>query len=194
MFKDKLRELRLKEGISQYELADKLFVSRSAIAKWENGNGIPSDANLEALCKFFDVSEEWILDRDDMKEVVKNLDKRNNKLLWFILGLVIPLILILLTMIPIFTWACPKNGEICPAVVVYPQPIFVMLYTLNILIAFFPILVYLYQLIFSFIYWKKDFPKSKLIQIINIAISTICFVITFIIAYNVALNKGYMLF
>ena len=108
MFKDKLRELRLKEGISQYELADKLFVSRSAIAKWENGNGIPSDANLEALCKFFDVSEEWILDRDDMKEVVKNLDKRNNKLLWFILGLVIPLILILLTMIPIFTWACPK--------------------------------------------------------------------------------------
>lgn len=192
MFKDKLKELRLKEGISQYELADKLFVSRSAIAKWENGNGIPSDANLEALCKFFDVSEEWILDRDDMKEVVKKLDKRNNKLLWFILGLVIPLILILLTMIPIFNWEC--QGEICPAVVVYPQPIFVMLYTLNILIAFIPILIYLYQFIFSFIYWKKDFPKSKLIQIINIAISIVCFIITFIIAYNVALNKGYMLF
>ena len=193
MFKDKLRELRLKEGISQYELADKLFVSRSAIAKWENGNGIPSDANLEALCKFFDVSEEWILDRDDMKEVVKNLDKRNNKLLWFILGLIIPLILILLTMIPIFTWEC-RQGEICAAVVVYPQPIFVMLYTLNILTAFIPILIYLYQLIFSFIYWKKDFPKSKLIQIINIAISIVCFIITFVIAYNVALNKGYMLF
>ena len=34
MFKDKLKELREKEGLSQQELADKLFVSRSAIAKW----------------------------------------------------------------------------------------------------------------------------------------------------------------
>lgn len=55
MFKDKLKKLREQKGISQYELADKLYVSRSAIAKWENGNGIPSDVNLEALCKFFGV-------------------------------------------------------------------------------------------------------------------------------------------
>ena len=58
MFKDKLKELREQEGMSQYELADKLFVSRSAIAKWESGNGIPSDVNLEAICEFFGVEEE----------------------------------------------------------------------------------------------------------------------------------------
>ena len=51
MFKDKLKELREKEGLSQQELADKLFVSRSAVAKWENGNGIPSDVNLDAICE-----------------------------------------------------------------------------------------------------------------------------------------------
>ena len=34
MFKDRLKELRQKEGLSQYELADKIFVSRSVIAKW----------------------------------------------------------------------------------------------------------------------------------------------------------------
>ena len=62
MFKDRLKELRQKEGLSQYELADKIFVSRSVIAKWEGGSGIPSTANLEALCKFFDVDEEWLLD------------------------------------------------------------------------------------------------------------------------------------
>lgn len=58
MFKDKLKELRIQKGISQYELADKLSVSRSAIAKWENGNDIPSDVNLEAIYEFFDVEEE----------------------------------------------------------------------------------------------------------------------------------------
>ena len=76
-FKDKLKELRIQKGISQYELAEKLFVSRSAIAKWESGNGIPSDVNLEAICEFFGVEEEWLLDRKDMKEMVENLDKKN---------------------------------------------------------------------------------------------------------------------
>lgn len=58
MFKDKLKELRIQKGISQYELADKLSVSRSAITKWENGNDIPSDVNFEAIYEFFDVEEE----------------------------------------------------------------------------------------------------------------------------------------
>lgn len=99
MFKDKLKELRMQKGISQYELAENLFVSRSAIAKWENGNGIPSDVNLEAICEFFNVEEEWLLDRGDIKEVVKNLDKKNRKVLLFVLGLVIPLLLILLSIL-----------------------------------------------------------------------------------------------
>ena len=72
MFKDRLKELRQKEGLSQYELADKIFVSRSVIAKWEGGSGIPSTANLEALCKFFDVDEEWLLDREDLKAAVES--------------------------------------------------------------------------------------------------------------------------
>ena len=70
MFKDKLKELRLKEGLSQQELADKLCVSRSTIAKWENGIGIPSDINLEALCEFFGVEEEWILCRKELKNII----------------------------------------------------------------------------------------------------------------------------
>lgn len=76
MFKDKLKELREKEGLSQQGLADKLFVSRSAIAKWENGNGIPSDVNLEAICKFFDIKEEWLLDREELKVTLKNIDNK----------------------------------------------------------------------------------------------------------------------
>lgn len=87
MFKDKLKELREKECLSQQELADKLFVSRSAVAKWENGNGIPSDVNLDAICKFFNIDEESLLDKSTLKEVIKNVEiiKRNMFILSFLL-------------------------------------------------------------------------------------------------------------
>ena len=40
-FADKLKELRKQKGISQEQLAEKIYVSRQAITKWESGNGIP---------------------------------------------------------------------------------------------------------------------------------------------------------
>ena len=54
-FREKLRKLRLERGLSQQELADGIFVSRSAVAKWENGLGLPSEASREALAAFFGV-------------------------------------------------------------------------------------------------------------------------------------------
>ena len=77
MFKDKLKELRRKKGLSQQELADKIYVSRSAICKWEMGNGVPSEINIESLCTFFEVDEEWLFDREDLKEGIK-ITKRNH--------------------------------------------------------------------------------------------------------------------
>ena len=47
--------------MSQQELADKLFVSRSAVAKWENGNGLPSDTNLDAICAFFNIDQNKLM-------------------------------------------------------------------------------------------------------------------------------------
>ena len=54
-FREKLRKLRTERGLSQRELADGVFVSRSAVAKWENGLGLPSEASREALAVFFGV-------------------------------------------------------------------------------------------------------------------------------------------
>ncbi len=54
-FKDKLRKLREEQGLSQAELAKKIYASRSAVAKWENGLGLPGEASLTALADFFGV-------------------------------------------------------------------------------------------------------------------------------------------
>ena len=192
MFKDKLKELRIQKGISQYELAEKLFVSRSAIAKWENGNGIPSDVNLEAICEFFGVEEEWLLDRKDIKKMVENLDKKNSKVLWFVLGIVIPFLLIVLSILGFFKWDC--GDEICISLFVPNRSVFILLAENNIAIVIFALLVYLYQIVFSFIYWKKDFKNGKIIQIINLAVSVVCFIVTFIIAYNIGIEENFRLF
>ena len=58
-FKEKLKKLRTEKGLSQQALADAIYVSRSAVAKWENGLGWPSADSLEALTAFFGVEDTW---------------------------------------------------------------------------------------------------------------------------------------
>lgn len=70
-FGERLKELRRKRGLSQAALAKAVYVSRSAVAKWENGLGIPSDDNLQALCDYFGVEEGWLLDRRDLKRQIR---------------------------------------------------------------------------------------------------------------------------
>lgn len=54
-FKEKLKKIRTENGLSQEALADAVHISRSAIAKYENGNGNPSEETLKALAVYFGV-------------------------------------------------------------------------------------------------------------------------------------------
>ena len=56
-FKDRLKKLRQERNISQQGLADSIYVSRSAVAKWENGLGIPNKTSYEALLEYFNITE-----------------------------------------------------------------------------------------------------------------------------------------
>lgn len=59
--KDVILELRTKRGLSQDELAEKLYVTRQAVSRWENGETIPNTETLKLLSKFFDVSINTLL-------------------------------------------------------------------------------------------------------------------------------------
>ena len=59
--KDIIRELRTKKGLSQDELAEKVFVTRQAVSRWENGETIPNTETLKLLSKLFDVSINTLL-------------------------------------------------------------------------------------------------------------------------------------
>ena len=59
--KDVLLELRTKNGLSQDELADKIFVTRQAVSRWENGDTVPNTETLKLLSKEFNVSINTLL-------------------------------------------------------------------------------------------------------------------------------------
>lgn len=70
-FKDKLKKLRTDRGISQQALADAIFVSRSAVAKWENGLGYPNEESLTALQKYFGVDGDYFITKEPETVIVE---------------------------------------------------------------------------------------------------------------------------
>ena len=63
MFADKLKEIRLKNSLSQSSLAEMLGVTQSAVANWERGNRIPDVDTLAVLAERFSVSVDCLLDK-----------------------------------------------------------------------------------------------------------------------------------
>ena len=74
-FKERLKKLRGKRGVSQESLAKSIYVSRSAVAKWENGLGLPGRSSYETLLLYFDISETE-LPLCDNDEIMVSKNKR----------------------------------------------------------------------------------------------------------------------
>ena len=61
-FNEKLQELRKQKGLTQEDLAERLYVSRTAVSKWESGRGYPNIDSLKEISKYFSVSIDDCLD------------------------------------------------------------------------------------------------------------------------------------
>ena len=78
----KLKRIRSKFGLSQEQLAEIMNVSRQAITKWENDNGLPDVSNLKELSKVFDLTVDYLLDDNNSLPALsmkKELDKNKYK-------------------------------------------------------------------------------------------------------------------
>ena len=77
--KDKLQELRKNIGFTQEELARALYVSRTAISKWESGRGYPSIDSLKEIAKFFNVTIDELLSGEQLLTLAEESNKQTNK-------------------------------------------------------------------------------------------------------------------
>jgi len=97
--KDKIKELRIKNNMLQKDLAEKCFVSRSAVAKWENGLGMPSEDSIEKLCEIFEIERSVLMENQNNEEshIRKNKSIKSLKIIVIVLA---SLLVIILSLIP----------------------------------------------------------------------------------------------
>ena len=76
-FGEKLQQLRKGRGLTQEELAQALFVSRTAVSKWESGRGYPSIDSLKELAKFFSVTVDELLSGEKILSIAEKENRAN---------------------------------------------------------------------------------------------------------------------
>ena len=76
-FHEKLQELRKNRGLTQEELAEALYVSRTAISKWESGRGYPSIDSLKELSNYFSVTIDDLLSGEKLLSIAEKENEAN---------------------------------------------------------------------------------------------------------------------
>ena len=75
-FNKKLQQLRKQKGLTQEELAEALYVSRTAISKWESGRGYPNIDSLKALARYFGVTIDELLSGEELLTIAEEDNKQ----------------------------------------------------------------------------------------------------------------------
>ena len=101
-FSEKLQELRKSRSMTQEELAEDLFVSRTAISKWESGRGYPSIDSLKEISRFFSVTIDDLICSDEMITVAENEKKEFADKYVSLICNVLDILLAILLFIPAF--------------------------------------------------------------------------------------------
>ena len=115
-FHEKLQELRKSRSLTQEELAEALFVSRTAISKWESGRGYPSIDSLKEISSYFSVSIDDLLSGEQLISIAEKENKSNlNRVCDLLLGFV-DLFSLMLIFLPL-----------------YPKPVDGYVYSVNLL-------------------------------------------------------------
>ena len=78
-FNKKLQELRKQKGLTQVELAELLYVSRTAVSKWESGRGYPNIESLKAISKYFSISLDELLSGEEILAIAEKDHKEKER-------------------------------------------------------------------------------------------------------------------
>lgn len=78
-FNEKLQQLRTGKNLTQEQLAEQLYVSRTAISKWESGKGYPNIESLKCISKFFSVTIDELLSGEELITLAETENRSNLK-------------------------------------------------------------------------------------------------------------------
>lgn len=101
-FHEKLQELRKHRGLTQEELAEAIFVSRTAVSKWESGRGYPNIDSLKELSAFFSVTIDDLLSSETLLSIAEKENKSNIQSICDMLFGIIDVCVLMLVVLPLY--------------------------------------------------------------------------------------------
>lgn len=101
-FHEKLQKLRTNENLTQEELAEKLFVSRAAISKWESGRGYPSIDSLKTIANHFGVTIDQLIRGEEMVALAEQDKTESSRKHTALVCGVLDCLTVLLLFLPVF--------------------------------------------------------------------------------------------
>lgn len=175
-FNEKLQDLRKKKGLTQEELAELLYVSRTAISKWESGRGYPCIDSIKEISKFFSVTIDELLSSDEILSIAEEDNKQKEKYFRGVVFGLLDISIIMFFFIPLFG---QKVGGILQEVSLLflneiPLYLRVVYYVVVIAIILYGILTLVFQNCLK-IFWIQN--RDKISLILNMVA-----IITFIIS------------
>ena len=79
---EKIRALRMQSGMTQEELAERIFVTRTAVSKWETGKGYPGIDSLKLLSELFHVSLDELISQEDIDTCRRQQERAARRMYW----------------------------------------------------------------------------------------------------------------
>jgi len=104
-FAKKLQKLRKQNNLTQEELSKKLYVSRTAVSKWESGKGYPNIESLKDISKIFKISIDELLSCDEIIDIAKKEKDLNNKRLNNLFYGLLDIVGVLLIFLPLYPYS-----------------------------------------------------------------------------------------
>ena len=101
-FNEKLQELRKSKGLTQEELAEKLYVSRTAVSKWESGRGYPNIDSLKEISNYFSVTIDDLLSSEKLLSIAEKENKSNLRSMCDVLFGMMDICSFLLIVLPLY--------------------------------------------------------------------------------------------
>lgn len=171
-FNEKLKQLRQNKKWTQEELAGKLFISRTAISKWESGRGFPSIESLKAISQVFDISIDELLSNSELISIAEKDKAQQQRRFQHLLMGILDCMVGLLLLLPIFGKAQGERITFVNMWQLSPETL-----TLKIILSFFVILTMLYG-IYELIVSRREQRIVITISLISTLFGILLFIMT----------------
>jgi len=175
-FNEKLQQLRKEKKLTQEQLAEELFVSRTAISKWESGKGYPNIESLKSISKIFSISIDDLLSGEELITLAENENRANIDMTYTLIFGILDLTALAFLFLPLYG---RQDGEVIRMVSLFSDPdANVITWTIYLVLPIIMAIMGIVEIVMQQFLNEKWYSNSRTGSILLHAFSILAFVAT----------------